>query len=834
MSLFLLACPLRAAESARAFAIPAGDARTTLAQFIEQSAEQIVCSPQLVRDVRTRAVEGRFEPSAALRRMLEGTSLVVLHDVSTGALSLARTAPPSAAPAVAAPAPGARRTAVAALVAWLGLVVAPLESALAAAPAAAAQTGPAPAASAAKDEALVLNAFTVSEQTTKGYAASSALSATRINTPVREIPATINIVTKEFLADFGRTTVEQAVQGVSGVANRGRNEGHFQEFYMIRGFNSSLNLKNRVPYSVFTDASFVEQIEVVKGPQTVLYGLADPGGLVNIVSKKPLNVRRSEIALKLGSEDFRRLEVDTTGPALASGKLLYRLTGSLEESQSWQRFGWWEQTFVTPAVTTRPFENTMVEIEATYQRRNHAFQRPQLPQDAASTRRLYTDRYYTTITRDDDTTVNGRALEATITQRFGRHVVARATVADVHRETDMFNYVGSIAQNVTTNGVLTGYRFTPIANIEQIEGRNRHYYLDVHISDLRFAAMQHNIVVGFQQDTGRDSNYIYRLTDTPSAFNPLTPPPEVRLTITRGQLLARTDLRQGDAGTETTNRGVFVIDQVKALENRLTILGGLRRDDLAAGFKRTTPQLGSTFEVRKGLFVYGLFSESFVPNAPRFDQGLNLLRTFVPTESRGYDFGIKAELLEGRISGSVCYFNIERRNVIQAFPAVPVPPGVPQFFLSGMERSEGAELEVFYAPTAAWQFIFSYARTDARIRESNQTRDVGLQLAQTSPHSFSVTAKHTVLRGPMKGLSIGGLLIYRRGPIPAFSTFANRLLRDDSWTRLDAFFAYDARIFGAPTKISLNVNNVTDTSYFERQGMFNAPRQVFLQTRWRF
>jgi iron complex outermembrane receptor protein len=346
--------------------------------------------------------------------------------------------------------------------------------------------------------------------------------------------------------------------------------------------------------------------------------------------------------------------------------------------------------------------------------------------------------------------------------------------------------------------------------------------------------MRHNFVIGLQQDESRDSNFIWRLADPASAFNPLAPPPEVRLTISRNQLLARTDLRQGTSSPKSTNRGAFVIDQIKALDNRLTVLGGVRHDRIQGDFKRTTPQLGTTYEVRKGLYVYGLYSESFVPNAPRFDQGLNLLRSFDPTESRGYDFGFKAELLEGRLSGSVAFFNIERSNVVQAYPAVPVPPGIPQFFLSGLEGSEGVEVEIFYAPAPAWQFIFSYARTDARILESNRPTDIGLQLAQTSPHSFSVTGKHSVLRGPLKGLSVGGMLMYRRGPIPAFSTFANRLLRDDSWDRLDLFVAYDARFFGMPTKISLNVNNATDSVYYERQGMFNAPRQVFVQSRWRF
>lgn len=831
------------ADAPRSFDVPAGDAVETLKLAARQGGLEIIFFAETVRGVRTSAVRGAFHPRDALVRLVANTGLVVVPNEKNGTLTINRapqpappptpspTHPQSTPPSQAHSKPMKRKNPLAFIGAWLALALAPAPVGLAA------EAGGSLVSALPKptDETVQLDPFVVNQQTTKGYAATSSLSATRINTPVREIPATINIVTKEFMADFGRTTVEQAIQQVGGVANRARSEGHFQEFYMIRGFNSTLNLKNRVPYNIFTDASLVEQIEVVKGPQTVLYGLADPGGLVNIITKKPLSARRSELGLKFGSEDFRRLEWDTTGPALASGALLYRLTGSFEKSKSWLKNGRSEQTFLTPAITARPFQNTKIDLEYTYQHRNHTFQRPQLPQDAANTRHLYPNRYFSTITPDDDTTVDGRAVEFNLTQRFVKNVTARATFAQVARDSDMFNFVGSIAQPVLTNGVRTGYRFTPIANIEDFDSKNRHYYVDVNVSDIRFAGTRHNFVFGFQQDESRGgSSYTTRLADPAAAFDPLAPPAEIRLTVKRDQLRARTDLRQGQAFTGAMNRGWFVIDQAKAWDNRLSVLGGLRHDDLQVGGKRTTPQIGANFEWMKGLYVYGLYSESFVPNNERFDVGLNQLRQFDPTESKGYDIGTKAELFDGKLSGSVAYFNIKRSNVVQTYPAVPVPPGIPQFFLSGLEGSEGVEVEIYYTPSEAWQFILSYAHTDARILESNRSTDVGLQLAQTSPDAFSVITKHSVLRGALKGLSLGALVIHRAGPIPEFSTYGNRLLVDDSWTRLDLFAAYDAKVFGVPAKFSLNVNNVTDTVYQERQGMLNAPRQVFLQTRLKF
>lgn len=681
----------------------------------------------------------------------------------------------------------------------------------------------------ARQNVVVLDPFTISTESVRGYAATNSLSATRINTPVLEIPATINIVTKEFMADFGYNTIEQAVMGVPGVAKRANNEFHFQEFFMIRGFNSNLNLKNRVPYRINTDASFVEQIEIVKGPQTVLYGLADPGGLVNVITKKPLSTRRAEVTAKFGSEDFRRGSVDLTGPVGESGKLLYRLTGSYEESKSWMRNGFWEQVFVTPALTFRPFQNTKLDLEYTYQRRDHAFQRPSLPVDAAATRYLNNDRYYSPITPDDDTTVRGDSFEVSVTQMIGDRVTARATVADVQRRTDMYNYVGSISQPVLTNGAITGYSFTPINNVEQATGKGRHYYLELNVSDIRTGGLAHNFLLGFQQDDTSDENYFWRRPDPSSTFNPLTPPAQVRLRYSRQEIMSFA--ARGGAPLASEGRGFYLIDSIKAFDGRANVLGGLRHDDLGVAGERTTPQIGGNFQVAKGIYVYGLYSESFVPNPPRFDQGLSITRSFVPTESEGFDVGVKFDLWDSKLTGAVSLFKIDRSNIVQAFFQVPVPPGIPQFYVSGLERSEGAEVELFYSPNDAWQFILSYAYTDARIVETTTPNDVGLRLAQAAPNAYSVTAKHTVRNGPLKGLTAGGILLRRDGPIPIVATFANRRLVENGYTNVDLFVGYDTQFFGKPTKISLNLSNATDAVFMDRQGALNAPRQAFVQTR---
>ena len=135
------------------------------------------------------------------------------------------------------------------------------------------------------DNTFNLDPFSVYEDDNKGYAATNSISATRINTAIKDVPVPINIITADFIKDFAYTKVEDAVVADATVTRVGRNEGQFTENFVIRGFRSSLNLRNRIPYRGFTDASMVERIEIVKGPAAVLYGLSDPGGLVNIITQ---------------------------------------------------------------------------------------------------------------------------------------------------------------------------------------------------------------------------------------------------------------------------------------------------------------------------------------------------------------------------------------------------------------------------------------------------------------------------------------------------------------------------------------------------------------------
>ena len=702
------------------------------------------------------------------------------------------------------------------------------------------------------DNTFNLDPFSVYEDDNKGYAATNSISATRINTAIKDVPVPINIITADFIKDFAYTKVEDAVVADATVTRVGRNEGQFAENFVIRGFRSSLNLRNRIPYRGFTDASMVERIEIVKGPAAVLYGLSDPGGLVNIITKRPLAVRQSNIELRAGSESFARVQWDTTGPLDDAGKFLFRVTGSYESADAQRAGGWHKQTFITPAFTIHATETTKIDFEYSYQQRDHTFMRPRnpfvgngfAPNDAWQP----VDQDYSTITDRDKTENSGWSYQIDLTQSFGENMFLRLTASETDRFTDMFNVVGCCTD---ANDV-----FTPISNVEILNNDNKNYYADFTATDIEIANTRHTFLLGAQRDESTGATGVYRMNGGSAAlraalgrypvtpYNVLTgegrnPDGTVQMNVTRAEAeaLASRFRAEGVAGA-TANPGnpstqkatsFFVMDQIRAIDDKLNVLVGARRDKIESTGQdeatNTSIQAGFTYEITPGINFYTLYSESFVPNGDRTDNRVDppLVLTFSPSQGEGTDIGFKFELIENRLSGSVAYFNIDRTNILQNNPLPEPPIDEPIAFLSGLENSQGVELQLFYTPTDNTQFIFSYAHTDAEIKESLVDGSVGLKLLQTAPDALSVTGRHTF----DNGFFFGGNVLHRKGPIHQFSIPRREWAIQDTYTRTDLFAGYNTEFWGRNHYFRLNISNASDGTFYDRTETYAVGRQVF-------
>ena len=204
----------------------------------------------------------------------------------------------------------------------------------------------------------------------QSYKNSVSFVGTKTATALKDVPQSINYVTKELILDQGAITVNDVVRNMSGV-----NPYSFYNDFSIRGFRAtgnrnSGNLVNgmRTQTSLWRQSSLanIERVEVIKGPASALFGNAAPGGVINRVTKKPLDVARQSVTLTAGSFGTTRAYTDLTGPLNDKKTLLYRLNLGYENTDGFRELQGLTSYIVAPSFTYRASEQTQLNIDMTY------------------------------------------------------------------------------------------------------------------------------------------------------------------------------------------------------------------------------------------------------------------------------------------------------------------------------------------------------------------------------------------------------------------------------------------------------------------------------------
>ena len=400
----VLCCAVGAAAATGAEArkkdynVPGGDAATTLAQFARHSGNQIIYMVENVRGENTRPVHGEFTAIDALRQMLTGTGLFAVQDEATGALVVSRrrrsqepgrpgpkalqgeppralpvTDPPeeSTASSTQSPSPPPMKTRrfLPLLASWL----------LAASATPAQSVDPLAPGRNAADEAVVLNPFIVNTARDTGYAGSSTLAGTRLNTPVADLGASLSIFTKDFLDDIGATSANDLLiyatgmeaggaggnfSGAAGsnIANANvfsdaaRNEP--QSVLRTRGLASPNLTRGFFTTDIAQDAYIVDSITVNRGPNAALFGVGSAAGVVESdVLRADLNRNLNKVQLRYGNNDSLRTNVDFSR-VLVPKKLALRIAALDDEDRPQQRPAFETKRRVYGALNFEPFKTT--------------------------------------------------------------------------------------------------------------------------------------------------------------------------------------------------------------------------------------------------------------------------------------------------------------------------------------------------------------------------------------------------------------------------------------------------------------------------------------------
>ncbi|NWB64928.1 TonB-dependent receptor [Pseudomonas sp. I8001] len=663
------------------------------------------------------------------------------------------------------------------------------------------------------DGALNLGATTINgaalASDTTSYQPPPTSSVMRSHGLLLETPQTVNVVPAQVMRDQQPRNLDDALTNISGIT-QANTLGSTQDAVMLRGFGDNRNgsiMQDGMPLVQGRALnSTAERVEVLKGPSSLLYGIQDPGGVVNIVSKKPELIQSTSLTVRGSTfgdgKNGSGGNLDTTGPIGDSG-LAYRLIVDHEDEDYWRNYGTHRESLIAPSLgwygdnTKLLFAYEHREFLSPFDRGTAIDPKANHPLNIPSTRRLdepfnnmegRSDLYR--FEADHDLNDDWKA-------HFG-YSWNRETYDASQVRVVKVNANGTLTRSMDgTQGALTTDRFATAS----LEGK------------VNVAGMQHDLTFGLDDEYRK----IYRadlIRQAPrGTFNYNDPVygNEVAGTTVSAPDSNQTDLLRSDS--------LFLQDAIH-LTDQWILVGGARYQmyDQYAGkgvpFTANTdgngqkwvPRAGLVYRYTDELSFYGSYTESFKPNstiAPLANKSV-LDGSLEPEQSKSWELGTKLDI-PGRITASAALFNIEKRNVL-----VQVGDGLTSVYsVAGKVRSRGLELDASGQLTDKWSVIGSYAYTDAEVTEDPEYK--GNRLQNVAKNTGSLSAVYdfgSILGGDQLRVGAGARYVGERAGDAANSFDL------PGYTVADAFATYDTKIEGQKVKFQLNVKNLFDRTYY--------------------
>ncbi|MEH2082236.1 MAG: TonB-dependent siderophore receptor [Nostoc sp.] len=629
-----------------------------------------------------------------------------------------------------------------------------------------------------------------------GYNSSDASTATKTDTPLRDIPQSIQVIPREVIQDQGAVRLTDIVRNVSGVANAGTTEDR-SDNYIIRGFGANIYkngfLDDYYSDRAFRDSANIERVEVLKGPASVLFGRLEPSGIINLVTKKPLSEPYYNLSFTAGSYSFYRPTLDFSGPLTEDGKLGYRLNIAYENSGSFRDFVHRERFFIAPVLSWKIGDKTNLTFEGEYL---HS----ESPRDVGIY--LIGGRIADVpISRNLSDPRNQLAVDEsktylTLSHNFNQNLSLR-TAFRVTTASETLNRFGVLGLFASNDGTVDFFS-SPYNQYYET------YFLQNDLTaKFKTGSVNHTVLLGVE--LGR----LYRRSKTELAdagssnvFNPV-------YNFSYGPYQPLDDITQN-----TDSFGIYLQDQISVFDNLKLLVGGrfdtyhselqnfLNSSTTTTDSDAFSPRVGVVYQPTKEISLFANYSRSFNPVSGTAKNG----DAFVPERGTGYEVGIKGDFLNNRLSSTLAFYTVTKTNVV----TTDLSDLTGTFSIQvGEQRARGIEFDIAGEILPGWKVIGSYAYTDAEITEDN-SYPVGNTLASTPRHSGSLWTTYTFQTGLLKGFGFGGGI---------FAASKNYGTLDNTYT-LPGFVRTDAAVFYKKDRLraSVNFKNLFDVRYF--QGSF--------------
>jgi len=755
--------------------------------------------------------------------------------------------------------------------------MAPASAAMAAAADGQAATAPQSAADGSSQEIVVTGRFVN----------TGAQSATKMDVRVLDTPFTVSSYSETFVKSLESQSLSDLYNYMTGVKKSG-NTGYD---ITLRGFKSSGDDRNAIMVDGLPGLTGrygspptvnVDHIELVKGPMSVLYGQIQPGGFVNIISKKPKDAPAYSADLRLNTFVGRDRaifdangitgSIDATGPIDADGNVLYRLVGQIGDNDGFRDYANTKQRYISPSVTVKLGDSTKLTAQFEYRHTKEHFDVGLVapPNDANTVYDITAVAPITTTYQQpsDFRVETGKATSLFLNHDFGGTWKASASYRHVDYNSDQkeFSNTGlAKIQNV----------YKVLRRARQLQTKRRYDYADINLQGkFETFGIEHQILVGtnFGSDLVNENRLKFFNSSTRNTTTGVCPTggtcldialynPDYSTTPAFDTLAATNPQLTGQA-TLLTNRfvrshnfGIYASD-LMSLTNWLKVSVAARKfsetsaveadNRNAPGVIKTKtdkkdflPSVGVLIEPTRHVTIYGSFAKSFVPTDPAAfgEDGQN---NFTPIEGKQYEVGVKTEdLLDGKLSLTAALYRIDQTGQItqNPCPTGAIAQGTCSYQI-GKGRSDGFELEGNLRPFQGMQVIFGYAHIKANVLTAASTAQA-FQVGRRLPNVANDAANLWMRYDWKNGLGLGMGVTYtgdRDGLLPTSATDLKTL-------DLPAYAVVDTALYYDLGRVSLNlkIGNLLDKRYYESAGATGRiqispglPRNVTLTTRVKF
>lgn len=662
----------------------------------------------------------------------------------------------------------------------------------------------------AADEERVLPAVTVHEQAERadgpvvGYRASRSATVTKTDTALRDVPQSIQVIPEALVKDQAMRSIGQVLRYVPGASINPGEGGRDQP--VLRGISTTADfyidgVRDDALY--FRDMYNAERIEILKGPSGMTFGRGGAGGVINRVSKRPLEVPLQQVDVSIGSYNDKRISADLSGRMSPTAG--FRINAMVEESDGFRDGFNLKRSGINPVFEFAPGKDTSVLLGY-----EHFEDRRTVDRGIPSRNGQPFDTERSKFFGNPEQSPS-KAIVDGVSARIEHSLAGNLTLRNTFRS----NHYDTVRTNVQPNSSVDNAGNLKISAYSQANQRTNIFNQTELEARLSSGGIDHLLLAGLE--VGHQDSANTRLTGyfgNGNADSAIVSAANPRTTVVQWRAAASDTNNQVSADIAA----LYLQDQITLSQHWKAVLG-LRYDrfqvkvddrsaanvDLSRTDTAASPRAGLIYQPDAVSSYYASYSYAFIPSGETLALAANNAE-LAPEKAKNWEIGGKWDL-SPQLSATAALFRLDRANVKAVDPANPT-----RLQLSGLQRTEGLEVGVQGQITPIWQVYGGYANLDARVEKT------------TGSGTSAVPAGNAVALVPKQAVSLWNRVELGRGwavglgLVHQSSVYANTATNA---VTLPAFSRADGAIFyrfDAKTRLALNIENLFDRRYYATAG----------------